>query len=68
MGAHQDCGIGSALTCATRDAARSLGYCQLWLTVGGLTCRAIHVYERAGFQRTGPPDGEWEMTAALDSL
>lgn len=63
--AHQNCGIGSALTCATRDAARNLGYCQLWLTVGVLNCRAIHVYEQAGFQRIGPPDGEWEMTATL---
>lgn len=62
---HQDCGIGSALTRATRDAARALGYSQLWLTVGLLNTRAIHVYERAGFQRVGPPDGEWEMAVEL---
>ncbi len=62
---HQDRGIGSALTGAARDLAQGLGYCQLWLTVGMLNARAIHVYEKAGFRRVGPPDSEWEMAAQL---
>jgi RimJ/RimL family protein N-acetyltransferase len=66
--AHQNRGIGTALTRIGRALAEDLGYGRIWLTVEMINPRAIHVYEKVGFRLIGPPETEREMVTDLGGL
>jgi RimJ/RimL family protein N-acetyltransferase len=42
-----------------------MGYSKIWLTVGTLNLKAIHVYEKVGFCVLGPRDIECVMMLDL---
>ena len=62
---YQDRGIGTALTRAMRELAQEIGYSKIWLTVGAINLKAIHVYEKVGFCVLGPRDIECVMMLDL---
>jgi ribosomal protein S18 acetylase RimI-like enzyme len=62
---YQDRGIGTALTQAMRELAQEMGYSKIWLTVGAINLKAIHVYEKVGFCVLGPRDIECVMILDL---
>jgi RimJ/RimL family protein N-acetyltransferase len=62
---YQDRGIGTALTQMMRELAQEMGYSKIWLTVGALNLKAIHVYEKVGFCVLGPRDIECVMVLTL---
>jgi RimJ/RimL family protein N-acetyltransferase len=62
---YQDRGIGTALTQTMRELAQEMGYSKIWLTVGTLNLKAIHVYEKVGFCVLGPRDIECVMMLDL---
>ena len=62
---YQDRGIGTALTQAMRELAHEMGYNKIWLTVGAINLKAIHVYEKVGFCVFGPRDIECVMLLDL---
>jgi RimJ/RimL family protein N-acetyltransferase len=62
---YQDRGIGTALTQAMRELAQEMGYSKIWLTVGAINLKAIHVYEKVGFCVLGPRDIECVMMLTL---
>jgi RimJ/RimL family protein N-acetyltransferase len=64
----QDRGIGTALTQTMRELAQEMGYSKIWLTVGTLNLKAIHVYEKVGFCVLGPRDIECVMILTLQDV
>jgi RimJ/RimL family protein N-acetyltransferase len=62
---YQDRGIGTALTEQMRELAHEMGYSKIWLTVGAINLKAIHVYEKVGFCVVGPRDIECVMMLTL---
>lgn len=64
---HQNRGIGTALTRVGGRLADDLGYGRVWLTVERTNPRAIHVYEKVGFQLVGAADLEREMVLDLQA-
>ena len=64
---YQDRGIGTALTRAMSEFAQEIGYNKIWLTVGAINLKAIHVYEKVGFCVMGPRDIECVMMLDLES-
>jgi ribosomal protein S18 acetylase RimI-like enzyme len=62
---YQDRGIGTALTQAMSELAQEIGYSKIWLTVGAINLKAIHVYEKVGFCVLGPRDIECVMMLTL---
>jgi ribosomal protein S18 acetylase RimI-like enzyme len=63
---YQDRGIGTALSLAMRDLAQEMECSKIWLTVGAINRKAIHVYEKVGFCIVGPRDVECVMMLALN--
>ena len=63
--AYQDRGIGTALSQAMKDLAHEMECSKIWLTVGAINLRAIHVYEKVGFCIVGPRDVECVMMLTL---
>jgi len=62
---YQDRGIGTALSQAMRDLAQEMEWRKIWLTVGAINLKAIHVYEKVGFCIVGPRDIECVMMLTL---
>jgi GNAT superfamily N-acetyltransferase len=62
---YQDRGIGTALSQAVKDVAQALEYSKIWLTVGAINLKAIHVYQKVGFCMMGPRDMECVMVLDL---
>jgi len=62
---YQDRGVGTALSQAVKDVAQAMQYHKIWLTVGAINLKAIHVYEKVGFCMMGPRDMECLMVLDL---
>jgi RimJ/RimL family protein N-acetyltransferase len=62
---YQDRGIGTALSQAMKDLAQEMECSKIWLTVGAINRKAIHVYKKVGFCIVGPRDVECVMMLAL---
>jgi RimJ/RimL family protein N-acetyltransferase len=62
---YQDRGIGTALSEVMKDLAQEMEWSKIWLTVGAINRKAIHVYEKVGFCIVGPRDVECVMMLTL---
>lgn len=59
---YQNLGIGTALMKEVENKAAAQGYEQVHLTVDPINAKAIHVYEKLGWQKAFEPDEVWKGT------